>query len=117
MLQFLKRAHGPGWQPELVEETQWSYVYKVGEKSYSCVSKFLADENFTVSASELRERWQKMAENDRLDFALHFWNKKNWNSNDTELLEIVMQDGNDRVWEHCAQAFLKHPDRERAVGF
>jgi len=36
-------------------------------------------------------------------------------SNDTEILETIMQDGTDRVWESCAPAFLKHPDRERAV--
>ena len=117
LLQFLKKAHGPGWQPELVKETEWSYVYKVGEKSYYYASKFLADENFAVNASELRERWPKMAENDRLDFALHFWNKEHWTSNDTELLEILMKDGSDRIWENCAQALLKHPDRERAVRF
>lgn len=118
LLRFLKRTQGPGSQPELANETEWSYVYKVGENSYHCISKFLADENFTPSASDLRKRWAAMSENDRLDFALHFWNKENWSANDTELLEIVTQDGgDDRIWQHCAQALLKHPDRERAVRF
>jgi len=117
LLQFLKRVHGPGQQPELVKETEWSYVYKVGEKSYSHTSKFLADENFTVSASEIRSRWPSMSENQRLDFVQNFWVKATWDENDTEILEVVMKDGSDLLWAHCAQAFLKHPDRERGVSF
>ena len=81
------------------------------------MSKFLADKNFTVGASELGNRWPSMSEIERLDFVQSFWNKATWNSNDTEILEIVMRDGNDALWGQCAQAFLKHPDRERAVGF
>jgi len=57
------------------------------------MSKFLADENFTVSASEIRQRWPSMSESERLDFVQNFWSKAAWNSNDTEILEIVMQDG------------------------
>jgi hypothetical protein len=114
--EFLKRVSEHG-QPELVKETEWSCVYKTGEKSYSHMSKFLADENFTVSASEIRRRWPGMGENQRLDFVQNFWAKPRWDSNDAEILDVVMQDGSDLVWEHCAQAFLKHPDRERAVSF
>jgi hypothetical protein len=117
LLQFLKRAHGPGQEPELVKETEWSYVYKAGEESYCYISKFLADETFTVSASEIRNRWPSMSESERLDFVQNFWSKPNWNENDTEILEMVMQDGNDHLWEHCALAFLNHPDRDRAVKF
>ena len=117
LLKFIKKTYGSGQQPELVKETEWSYVYKVGEKSYSHTSKFLADESFTVSASEIRSRWPSMSENQRLDFVQNFWVKVTWDSNDTEILEVVMQDGSDLLWAHCAQAFLKHPDRERAVSF
>jgi hypothetical protein len=58
-----------------------------------------------------------MSENERLDFVQNFWSKPNWDENDTQILEMIMEDGNDRLWEHCAQAFLKHPDRDRAVKF
>ena len=92
-LKFQKKTHGSGHEPQLVRETEWSYVYKTGEESYSHMSKFLADENFTVSASEIRQRWPSMSESERLDFVQNFWSKAAWNSNDTEILEIVMQDG------------------------
>jgi HEAT repeat protein len=117
LLKFVRNAYGSGQQPELVKETEWSYVYKVGEKSYSHTSKFLADQNFTVSASEIRSLWPSMNEKQRLDFVRNFWVKVTWDGNDTEILEVVMQDGSDLLWAHCAQAFLKHPDRERAVRF
>jgi hypothetical protein len=115
--EFLKRACAPGRQPELVKETEWSYVYKLVEKSYWHISTFLADETYKISSSEIRRRWPRMSENERLDFVQNFWSKLNWDENDTQILEMIMEDGNDRLWEHCAQAFLKHPDRDRAVKF
>ena len=114
---LLKKAYGGSQEPKLVKETAWSYVYKVGDKSYSYVSKFLEDENFRVEASKIRERWPRMSEKERHDFVQNFWLKPNWEENDTQILEIIMENGNDHLWASCAQAFLKHPDRERAVRF
>jgi hypothetical protein len=113
LLNLLKATSEPGGEPELVKETEWSYRYKTGE-SYCIVSKFLADDTFAVSSSEMRKRWPIMTEDERLDFVQNFSAKPTWNSNDTE---ILMNDGNDRIWEHSALAFLKHPDRDRAVSF
>ncbi len=114
--EFLERTFGPGQHPEPVRESDWSYVYKSG-KSHARVSKFLLDETFVVNASEIRGRWPKMSESERLDFVSNFWVKKNWSANDPEILEVIMQDGNDRLWGSCAQAFLKHSDRDRVVNF
>jgi hypothetical protein len=114
LLEYFARL---GQKPEVVKETPWSYTYKLGEKSYGRVSKFLLDENFIIPASDMRLRWAKMNEDERKDFAAHFWVKEHWSANDTELLEIVMQDGNDYIWRNCATAFLKHPDRDRVVSF
>lgn len=58
-----------------------------------------------------------MSETERLDFVQNFWHKRNWDDNDTQILETIMEDGSDLLWQSCAQAFLKHPDRERAVRF
>ena len=58
-----------------------------------------------------------MNQRERLDFASNFHDKKVWTSNDTEILEIIMQDGNDQIWSSCALAMLKHPDRNWAVTF
>lgn len=107
----------PGQSAELVRETDWSLVYRSGEKSYARLLKFFLDETFAVEASEIREMWPRMSEGERLDFVSNFCVKQSWSDNDTEILEVIMRDGNDRLWESCSQAFLKHPDRHRAVTF
>jgi hypothetical protein len=117
LAEYLTQVYGPAQQPELVKETEWSYVYKTGDNSFGRISKFLLDEDFTVLASDIRFRWPHMDENERLDFVSNFWSKPSWKVNDTELLEIIMQDGNDRIWQSCALAFLRHPDRDRVFGF
>jgi hypothetical protein len=52
-----------------------------------------------------------------LNFATNFHMKQDCTENDTEVLEIIMQDGSDLIWSSCALAMLKHPDRNRAVEF
>jgi hypothetical protein len=106
LAEYLAKLYGPSQQPELVKETEWSYVYKTGTKSYG-------GENFTVLASDIRVRWPHMNENERLDFVSNFWNKTIWTANNTEWLEIIIQDGNDRVSASCALAFPNHPDRDK----
>ena len=87
---LLRGTGALGNDPELTKETEWSYHYKTGEKSFFIVSKFLASEEFSVRASEIRKRWPKMDEAERLDFLQGFSTKPNWDANDTEILEIVM---------------------------
>jgi len=64
---LLKGIAEPGNEPELAKETEWSYHYKTGDKSYFTISKFLADEGFRVAASELRKRWPNMDEGERVE--------------------------------------------------
>jgi len=77
----------------------------------------MVEPDFEVSASDMRQRWPLMDESERLDFASNFYNKETWTKNDTEILEIIMADGDDRIWSSCALAMLKHPDRNRVVEF
>ena len=115
LLEILRKWH-PGREPEVEKETEWMYFYKVGSKSGYKISKFW-DETFEVGASTLRQRWPSMKENERLEFCFCWSNKATWSENDTEILEIVMGDGNDRLWTSCSFAFPRHPDRDRVVSF
>ncbi len=115
VLEFAKREYGD--HCELVKRTEWSYSFKCGPKSYCSISRFMVEEDFAVSASEIRQRWPAMGERERMDFASNWWSKGTWINDDTEILDIIMADGDDRVWHCCTQAFLKHPDRNRAVDF
>jgi hypothetical protein len=115
VLELAKRDYGESC--ELARATEWSYSFKCGSKSYCRISRFLAEKDFEAKASEFRSRWPSMDEAERLDFATNFHVKETWTENDTELLEIVMNDGSDRIWSGCALAMLKHPDRNRALEF
>ncbi len=117
VLEMVKKDAEPGAECELIEKTEWSYSFKCGPKSYCSISRFLADKGFEVSASEIRRRWPSMSARERVDFASNFSVKEGWTENDTDLLEIIMEDGDDRIWSCCALAMLKHPDRNRAVEF
>jgi hypothetical protein len=115
ILELVKRLFGENC--EFVKRTEWSYSFKYGPKSYCSISRFDAEEDFEVSASEIRERWPSMNEGERMEFAVNFHQKETWTDNDTEILEVIMNDGNDHIWSSCALALLKHPDRNRAVEF
>src|ERR1700685_1395010 len=82
---------------ELVRRTEWSYSFKCGPKSYCSISRFMAESGFEVNATEIRTRWPSMDERERMDFAANF-QKKTWTDNETEILEIMMTDGSDRIW-------------------
>jgi hypothetical protein len=98
------------------EETEWMYIYKIGSKSGFKLSKFW-DESFEVGSAALRQRWPMMSEDERLEFGFNWSSKSAWNDNDTEILEIIMEVGNDKLWTSCTFAFTRHPDRDRAVSF
>jgi hypothetical protein len=115
ILEFAKREFGEDC--ELVKRTEWSYSYKCGEKSYCSISRFMVEPSFEVSASEIRQRWPTMDERERIDFASNWWSKGAWTDDDSEILEMIMSDGDDRIWHSCTQAFLKYPNRDRAVNF
>jgi hypothetical protein len=115
ILELAKREYGENC--ELVKATDWSYTFKCGPKAYCRISRFMAEKDFAVAAKEIRERWPQWDQRQRVDFASNWWTKSMWTDNDTEILEIIMADGDDQVWQCCTQAFLKHPDRDRAVGF
>lgn len=48
-----------------------------------------------------------------MDFASDFHVKEARTENDTEILEIIMHEGDDYIWSCCALAMLRHPDRFR----
>ena len=114
-MEFIKRQCEPGYEPELLKETPWSYTFKTGPKHQHVLSKFMADKNFKVSVSEVRAHWPTMSTSERYDFAASF--SGSYERSNTEILEFLLQEGDDDVWPMCAMAFLDHPDRDRVVKF
>ena len=94
---------------ELVRKTDWSYSFKCGPKSYCSISRFIAERGFEVTSAEIKQQWPQWDQRQRIDFAFNWHAKGTWTENDTDILEIIMADGDDEVWQSCTQAFLKHP--------
>jgi hypothetical protein len=70
------------------------------------------------SYSDVRARWATWSEKDREDFCREWSRKQTWNSDDVQILELLMAEANDHIWQYaCTQTLLKHPNRERAVRF
>src|ERR1051326_7894270 len=88
VLKLAKRQYGENC--ELVKRTEWSYLFKCGPKSYCSISRFMVEKDFTVGASEIRQRWPAMNERERMDFASNWWGKGTWTDDDREILEIIM---------------------------
>jgi len=54
ILELAKKDYGENC--ELTRRTEWSYSFKCGEKSYCSISRFLAEKDFVISATEIRQR-------------------------------------------------------------
>jgi len=115
ILKLAKRDYGENC--ELARKTEWSYTFKCGPKSYCSISRFLAEKSLEVRAGEIRERWPEWDLRQRIDFTSNWQTKRTWTPDDTEILELIMADGDDNVCHSCTRAFLKYPDRDRAVNF
>ena len=115
VVEYAKEMYGETC--ELVRRSEWSYSFKCGPKMFCSLSRFAAEKDFVASADDIRRRWPSMDERERLDFASNFHHKETWTDNDTEILEIIINDGDDRVWSSCALAMPRHPDRNRLVEF
>lgn len=115
VLQWAKKLYGQNC--ELEKTTEWSYTFRCGEKSFCSISRFLAEDTFKVNAADLRRRWSSMDQTERMEFAGNFQIKEVCDGNDAEILEIIMNDGDDVIWSTCALTLVKHPDQNRVVEF
>jgi hypothetical protein len=100
---------------ELVRESEWAFIYQKNNHQYR-VSKFL-DDNFSVDAAAFSKQWHAMSPETRSEFCSAFNAKATWTSNETEILDVILADGDDSQWWWLSLKLLKHPDRERIVDF
>ncbi|HET9408901.1 MAG TPA: hypothetical protein VFO39_16785 [Candidatus Sulfotelmatobacter sp.] len=100
---------------EFVRESEWSYIYQKRNRQFH-VSKFL-DEDFAIDAKAFCKRWPQMSSDERLVFCGMFAQRTEPRADDTQTLNPIIEDGNDRLWTILALKLLNHPDRERVVTF
>jgi hypothetical protein len=110
------RKSGSHTQGNLVKDTEWMRVYQTGPKSYHYESKFLTD-GLQVSAQSLVTRWPSMTANERLDFVQAYSAKREFTSEDEAITSLIMSDGDDYLWSALAKFMLRHPHRDKILGF
>lgn len=103
-------------EKELVEETEWMRVYRLGEKTELLESKFLKD-GLEVSADSIRRRWHGWTPAEQLNFANAFIAKPNLTAEDQGILEFLIEQGREPVWCMIACLLPRYADREAAFSF
>jgi len=103
---------------KLVKETEWMRVYELGPpKSRSYESKFLMDE-LQISAESFASRWPAMTPAERRDFAFAYSAKAEFTSDDEQIVNLIMRDGDEDVWNYLATfVVIRHPERDRVLNF
>jgi hypothetical protein len=109
-----RKLRGAG---KLIKETEWMRVYELGSKSLRYESKFLTDE-LQISAESFASRWSNMTSAERHGFALAYSAKVEFTSDDEQIVNLIMEDGDERVW-NCLATFvvIRHPQRDRVLSF
>jgi hypothetical protein len=100
----------------LLRETEWLRVYRVGEKELRYESKCLS-EGLQISANSIKSTWAKLSPQRRLEFTIAFGAIHSLSSEDEEILNFLMEVGEVAVLSNLATQYAKHSDRERVLPF
>jgi hypothetical protein len=98
-------------EPKLMNETQWSRTYQVGQKDFYRESKFLSD-GLQIPADDIIQRWATLTLSERHDFASAFRAKPTLTANDETILTFLMQVGDEIVWRTICVMLCRHSNRE-----
>jgi hypothetical protein len=104
----------PKEQRILLQETEWTRLYRTGDASLLHESKFAAD-GIQVSAASLRERWDQLSTSEKLDFAGAFAGKPSLTKEDEEIVRFLMQIGSESIIAVISPLLPRLSDRDGAV--
>jgi hypothetical protein len=102
---------------KLVSETEWMRVYELAPKSFSYESRFLTD-GLQISAESFASRWPTMTPTERQGFASAYGAKADFSPDDEQIIDLIMKDGDDHVWNSLVLFMLStHTQRDRVLAF
>ena len=106
-----------GEKKELVRETEWVRVYRVG-KALGYESKCLS-EGLQISATSIKSTWATLTIEEQLEFTIAFGAIPKLSAEDEEILNFLMEAEvrSEGVLSNLALQYSKHSDRERALAF
>ena len=101
---------------KLTKETEWMRVYEMGPKHLLYESKFLRGE-VEMSADSFKARWPAMTPQERWEFVFAYATKGDFTSDDEQIVNVILQNGDDQIWSTLALFMIRHPQRSRVVAF
>ncbi len=101
---------------ELVKETKWVKVYRIGGKALSYESKCLT-EGLHISAASIKSTWATLTPEEQLEFTIAFAPGLKLSAEDEEILNFLMEVGSEPVLGNLASLYARHSDRERVLPF
>lgn len=103
----------------LIRESEWARVYEGEFDSRKITiheSKFLAD-GLKVSAASIRARWPDLSFEEKLDFANAFGAGDELTTEDEQVLDFLMENGDFPTWMAIALRLRLHSNKDRVLAF
>ena len=97
-------------------ETEWFETAKIGERRIEHVSKFLSND-FVVTKDFVAAKWSLWTPDERLSFASAFSARAELKPSDHEVLDFLLEAGDQEIWRTIALSAARHRDRDRARDF
>lgn len=101
---------------KLVHEDRWSRVFEVEPNYYAYESKFEAD-GLSASVEQIRAEWEGWSDSERLNFAKAFRHKRTFGKREEEIVEFLMQNGDERIWSTIALLLTQHSEKSVVLSF
>ena len=101
---------------QLVRESEWMRVYRIGPNELLYESKFLID-RLSVPATLIKGRWIELTPEEQLEFAQAFSCKAELSSEDEQILDFLMERGSEEVLQMIAPLLPRCSHRERVLEF
>ena len=99
---------------ELVQESEWFRVYRIGPDLFLRESKFLTD-RLEISLASVRLRWPHLSEEERVDFASAFVARPAATVEDQQVLRFLLETGAEDILVRIASRLQNHADREQVL--
>lgn len=106
----------PSLRQKLVHEGRWSRVFEVEAGFFAYESKFEAD-GLSISIAELTTEWDSWDGSERIDFANAFSQKPQISKSDEDVLEFLVEKGDEPIWSTMALVLTKHSNKKMVMNF
>ena len=111
-----KAGKASGKRANPVRESRWMRVYQVKPNLWSERSRFLTD-GLQLKSDQFENLWKGLSPREKVDFCAAYSMKPVMTEDDEEILNYLIQNGDEDTWSSLAGLLTRHPDRKRILTF